>query len=68
MMVAIGPVLLLLATILLGAVLLLAAFGIILWISQQRRRTHARSDTQFWAPESSDITGQDATSIVAPGK
>jgi hypothetical protein len=67
MTVAIGPVLLLLASILLGAVLLLAAFGILLWISSEQRQSGDASEG-LWERDPPDIGGPDGTSIVAPGK
>lgn len=68
MTVAIGPVLLLLASILLGAVLLLAAFGFVLWLSRHQRRARNEPEGRIWEQDPTDIAGRDGTSIVAPGK
>jgi hypothetical protein len=67
MIVAIGPVILLLASILLGAVLLLGAFGILLWISRQQRQSRDKSEG-LWQRDPPEIGGPDGTSIVASGK
>lgn len=68
MTVAIGPVLLILASMLLGAVLLLAAFGMILWITRHSRRTRQESEGRIWEHGPIDIADRDGTSVVAPGK
>ena len=68
MTVAIGPVLFILASILLSAVLVLAAFGIILWVSQQPRRARDGSDGRIWEHDPTDIATRDGTSFVVPGK
>ena len=68
MTVAIGPVLLLLASILLGAVLLIAAFGIILWLNRQRRPTWEEWEGRILDPDPAQIAGGDGTSVVAPRK
>lgn len=68
MTVGIGTVLLLLASILLGAVLLLAAFGIILWVSRHQRRTPEESEGRVWKGDPTEIAVRDVTSIVVPGK
>ncbi len=67
MTVAIGPVLLLLASILLGSVLLLAAFGILLLIRRQQRQSRDESE-RLWERDPPEIGGPRGTSIVASGK
>jgi hypothetical protein len=68
MTVAIGSVLLVLASILLGAVLLTAAFGIILWLSRQQRRTGYEWVGRIWESDSTQMAVGDGTSIATPGK
>jgi len=68
MTVAIGSVLLVLASMLLGAVLLLAAFGVAMWLARRQRRWGEEPEGRLWGQDPTDITGQDGTSIVAPGK
>ena len=65
MTVAIGSVLLLVASMLLGAVLLLAAVGLVLWIAE-RRRGREGSGSNMWGRDSTEIVGRD-TSIAAHG-
>ncbi len=67
MTVAIGPILWLLTSLLLGAVLLLAAFGIILWLSG-RQRARDESEGRIWEHNPTDIAGPDGTSVAASGK
>jgi len=68
MTVALGPVLLLLASILLGAVLLLAAFGIVLWMSRNQHQPLDESEGGVWNDDATDIASRDGTSVVVPGK
>ena len=68
MTVAIGPLLLLLASILLGAVLLIAAFGIVLWLGRQQRRAWKEWEGRVWEHDPPQIPGGDGTSVAAPGK
>jgi hypothetical protein len=69
MIVAIGPVFLLLASVLLGAVILLAGFGIILLISSRQRRTFDRTGNGRWQREPPALPGQqNASTMVSPGK
>ena len=68
MTVAIGSVLLVLASILLGAVLLLTAFGIMLWLNRQQRRTGYEWVGRLWESDPTQMAGGDGTSIAAPGK
>jgi hypothetical protein len=68
MTVAIGSVLLLLASMLLGSVLLLAAFGVAMWLGRRQRQWGEESEGRMWGQDPTDIAGRDGTSIVAPGK
>jgi hypothetical protein len=69
MMVAIGPVFLLLASVLLGAVILLAGYGIILLISRHRRQTYDRTRHQGWQRDPTVMAGRSgASTMAAPGK
>ena len=68
MTVAIGSLLFLLASILLGAVLLIAALGIILWFSPGLRHKWKEWEERTWEDDSGAIAGGDGTSIAAPGK
>ena len=68
MAVAIGPVFLLLASILLGAVLLLGAFGILWWVTRYQRRMRGEVQGRLWEHDASDLAGRDRTSVVASGK
>ena len=68
MTVAIGPVLLLLASILLSAVLLLGAFGIMLWATRHQGRARHESGRRIWERDPTDTAGRDGTSLAAPGK
>ena len=66
MSVAIGSVLLLVASFLLGAVIVLAAFGVILLIGRYIRKT--RIARGHWEHGAGVIAGQTGTSFVAPRK
>lgn len=67
MTVAIGSVLLVLASILLAAVLLIAGLGLILWLSPQQRRAWKEWEGRLFEQDPARIGG-DGTSIAAPGK
>ncbi len=67
MTVAIGPILWLMASLLLGAVLLLAVFGFILWLTG-RKQPRSESEGHIWEHNPTDIAGPDGTSIAASGK
>ena len=69
MIVAIGPVFLLLASVLLGAVILLAGFGIVLLISRHHRRAYDQTSNGRWQRDPPIMPGQESGStMVSPGK
>jgi hypothetical protein len=69
MIVAIGPVFLLLASVLLGAVILLAGFGIVLLISRHYRRGYDQTSNGRWQRDPPIMPGQEsASTMVSPGK
>lgn len=66
MTVAIGPVLLIVASFLLGAVLVLAGFAIIFWMYQRRASNTAAKGA--WGDGPEVIEDQDGMSFVVPRK
>lgn len=68
MSVAIGSVLLLVASFLLGAVIVLAGFGIILFIGRYIRKARSKTARDHWQHGPGVIADQTGTSFVAPRK
>ena len=68
MTVAVGPVLLILSSFLLGAVLVLAAFGIVLWIGFHHRRAKDKTTTRAWGHAPQVIANRDSAFFVVPRK
>lgn len=68
MTVVIGPVLLIVASFLLGAVLVLAGCAIIFWIGRYQRRARNRAAKGAWGHAPEVISDQDGMSFVVPRK
>jgi hypothetical protein len=68
MTVAIGPVLLIVASFLLGAVLVLAGFAIIFWIGMYQRRARNRATKCAWGHAPEVTADQDGMSFVVSRK
>lgn len=68
MSVAIGPVLLLVASVLLCAVLVLAVFGIAVWLMRHQQGARDGSEGYRWESDPNQIAVPDGTSSGAQGK
>jgi hypothetical protein len=68
MTVVIGPVLLIVASFLLGAVLVLAGCAIIFWIGMYQRRARNRVAKGAWGHAPEMIADQGGMSFVVPRK
>ena len=68
MTVAIGPVLLVVSSFLLGAVLVIGGFGIILWLGVHYRRVKNRTAKRIWGHAPDVIADRNGVPVVVPPK
>ncbi len=68
MTVAIGSILLLVASVLLCAVIVVAIFGLAVWLMRDQRHPLEGAEEFRWESDPVQISGPDGTSAVAEGK
>jgi hypothetical protein len=68
MTVAIGSILLLVASVLLCAVIVLAIFGLAVWLMRDQRYLQEGAEELRWETDPTQMPGPDGTSAVAEGK
>lgn len=68
MTVAIGSILLLVASVLLCAVIVLAILGLAVWLMRDQRAPQEGGEEFRWESDPAQMAGPDGTSAVAEGK